>query len=247
MSIFDKVIESLEAWPKPRQDGRQIVIPTFSLYPSSSIIELHIEGGAESVVVSDGGGAFDEIDGSGEYTFDAFRVMAAVVKKQGFSVNKNGWICSPRIPYSELPTIIACTATISKDASDHLLNRFKPNKKRDYRFELKKQLLLRFNDNVRTKVKLVGASNKPHIFDFSIPIASGGKLIIDAVTRDANSINSAVVSHLDLAHAEQEKIQQRIIYDDGDEWNSSDLSLLSVGAKTVSFSQAQAVIGKIAA
>ncbi len=247
MSILETVQESLGSWPKPRLEGVCVIVPTFCLYPSSALIEVVIEGGTQTATVSDGGGAFDEIDGAGDYRFDTFRVLRGFAKKQGLRVNDAGGLYASRVPYSQLPAMIAIVSTASKEAAHHLLNRFKPRTRRDFRKELKSQLEMRFRDHLLTEMHLSGASNKRHKFDYAVPLPGGRQLILDAVLPDSNSINSAVVAHMDLRQVSRDDIEQRIIYDESDAWKSSDLTLLTAGAKPISYSHIGATLDRMAA
>jgi hypothetical protein len=94
--------------------------------------------------------------------------------------------------------------------------------------------------------RIVGASNKPHKFSNVISFPNGKKLIVDAVARDASSINARVVANFDVKSANDPSIEQRIVYDDGERWSPADLSLLQMGATPVPYSRARDVIRRVA-
>jgi hypothetical protein len=94
---------------------------------------------------------------------------------------------------------------------------------------------------------VIGKSNKPHKFDNLVRLGRDRQLILDVVTREASSINAALVAHLDVKNAEYDKIEQRIIYDDDDKWSAADLNLLKLGATPVPFSRAAEVLERLAA
>ena len=88
---------------------------------------------------------------------------------------------------------------------------------------------------------------KEHKFANVITFRSGARLIVDPVWNDASSINSRVVANLDVKAAKDPKIQQRIVYDDEEAWQPSDLNLLGMGATVVPFSRSYEVIERLAA
>ncbi len=62
--------------------------------------------------------------------------------------------------------------------------------------------------------------------------------MVDAVLPDANSINSHAIAHLDLNQLNDEKIVQRMVYDDDDNWDAADLNLLQMATTLVALSRA---------
>ncbi len=104
-----------------------------------------------------------------------------------------------------------------------------------------------FHDNLKLDAPIIGASNKPHKFNYVIYLSGERKLLIDPAVPEASSINARVVANLDVRMAENPLISQLIVYDDGMKWNASDLNLLQVGAPTVPFSHAEREITRLAA
>lgn len=246
MSFDVEVLASLKTWPQPRIESHRVVVPTMALYPSGSVVEITIEGGSQTAFVSDGGGAFDEIQSANETHTGALRTLRAFANRKHLRTTDDGAIASARVEFSRLPGMIAYVATSSQDAARHLLNRYKPKLLLDFRPDLRRQLHLRFDDRLRIDVSLIGASNKKHRFDYDVPLGGERHLILDAVLPDSNSINSAVVSHLDLRTAGRRDLEQRIVYDDQADWKSSDLALLEVGAPPVSYLRLSDAIARLA-
>jgi hypothetical protein len=104
-----------------------------------------------------------------------------------------------------------------------------------------------FHDNLKQDTPIVGASNKPRKFVYVVYLNGERRLLIDAVTNDAGSINARLVSNLDVRMTKNPLIDQLIVYDDSMKWNSSDLKLLELGAPTVPFSRAEPEIIRRAA
>lgn len=236
--------QSLHRWPKPRVVGSRLIVTTQCFYPSRNLVLAHIEGGESTAIVSDGGGAFNEIDAAGEYGFDPRRVLRAHLKKWNLEVDKKGWIYSGSVEHRHIPSMVAIVANASADAARILLSHVRP-KKRDFRVELDKLLRQRFNGSPHSKQRLIGASNKSHEFDYVIDIGRGRRLVVDAVLPEATSINGTIVAHVDIKNAELDGVVQRIIYDDNEDWKSSDLSLLTVGATPLAFSRTNSAIDRL--
>jgi len=93
---------------------------------------------------------------------------------------------------------------------------------------------------------LVGHSNKPHKFDNIIFLSGSRRLVIDPVVNDRSSINARVVANMDLRAAEYEGLEQRIVFDDRQDWKIEDLNLLQVGAPVIKYSRAEEVIKRLA-
>jgi hypothetical protein len=172
--------------------------------------------------------------------------MQSFAKRKKLYLGRNGWIQTNPVARNLLPSAITNVATASKEAAHHLLDHFRPRVKKDFRIQVR-SVLLSYTKDLATNVPLIGASNRQHKFDFVMPLPQHRRLVIDAVVPDMNSISSAIVSHLDLRQSERSDIEQRIVYDETDSWASSDIQLLSAGARPVAFGHLNEVVAKIAA
>ena len=139
--------------------------------------------------------------------------------------------------------MISIVANASQQAAEHLVAHVRP-KRKDFRVQLHKLIHNKFGASVvdKPKARLVGASNKSHLLDYLIDLGDDRRLAIDAVTPDPSSINAAIVAHMDIRHANIPKLEQRIVYDDVDDWKSSDIALLAVGSRPVQFSHIEPVL-----
>lgn len=72
-------------------------------------------------------------------------------------------------------------------------------------------------------------------------------MLLDAVHNDANAISSAIARNMDVQRLVRHEIEQRIVYDEEEEWRAEDLNLLSLGAKVIPLSEAFAVVARLAA
>jgi hypothetical protein len=60
------------------------------------------------------------------------------------------------------------------------------------------------------------------------------------------AINSRVIANLDVRNTMNPLIDQRIVYDDGEEWSAAELNLLNIGATVVPYSRSHDVIQRVA-
>jgi len=117
---------------------------------------------------------------------------------------------------------------------------------RDFKDMLAKFLKRSFDDRVSHNVIIVGHSNKPHFANI-VSLPNGMRLIVDPAVHDVSSINARVVANLDVIAVNNPLSEQRIIYDDEEDWTPADLNLLQVGATVVPFSRSSEVFARIAA
>ena len=235
MTSVDAVREALADWTEPRPHGEWVVVPTTCAYPSNRTVNVYLLGGSETVRAFDGGGAFDELDGCGEYGFNAFKVLKGFAKDKGISVDDRGWLMSEPVPYADLAGIVPHMANLSVSASSFLISRRHKKKLVDLREEVNKVLVSRFDRNVHRHGHLTGDSTKVHKFDFIVDTEEENRLAIDAALPDPSSVNAVVVRHLDVRAAKPPKVSQLIVYDDRDNWKSEDLAILRTGGRTFAF------------
>ncbi|MBF0332931.1 MAG: hypothetical protein HQL40_04675 [Alphaproteobacteria bacterium] len=237
MTDYGFIAGAVSAWSEPRQVGPYVVVPTFSMYPSNSVVQAYIEGGAGRFVVSDGGGAIDTLLGVGGYKVAGLKLLKDFARLRDLKINTSGWLCSAPAEKETLTSAISIVSDASRAAAEMLIKHFKPVSHSDFRKEIEASLELRFHESFSKRAHFPGASNKTHTYDYSIRLPNGGTFIIDAVVPDAGSINAAVVAHMDLRAANRDDVRQAIVYNDNQEWKSSDLALLSIGAPTIAYTK----------
>lgn len=247
MDLLANVTALLQKASQPYQAGRYAVVPTLLSYPSGKAVQAYVEGGVDSFVVSDGGAAamnYIALGGKGDLATKVLKSSAAAF---GLRATAEGWLHSGRIPAAHLPSFVAIVAEASLHA-DEALRRLvgRQNESHDFKEEVNGELRRDQPRPVVRRKHLLGASNKQHVFDFSVDLGDR-TLVVDAVVPDANSINSAVVSHLDVKQAHNPGVLQLIVYNDRLDWRKSDLALLSVGAPAVPFSGLRSRIERMAA
>jgi hypothetical protein len=95
--------------------------------------------------------------------------------------------------------------------------------------------------------RIIGGSNKEHAFDSIIFMPNGKRIVVDPVVHDMKSINARVVANMDVQRAGYDDLEQRIVYDDSDEWKASEINILQFGATVIPFSKAPRVLSRLAA
>ena len=174
------------------------------------------------------------------------RFLKRLVKPQGLDA-ENGVIFSPRIPLSDVPASILLVANASKEVADWGLANIKFKAVRNFREDLADLLGRHFHDNLKHDFPVIGASNKPHKFSNVILLPHDRRLLVDPAVNEASSINARVVANMDVRMAHNANLLQLIVYDDRENWDSSQLNLLGLGAATVSFGMAEREIMRLAA
>lgn len=225
------------------EDGLRVT--TQCLYPSNKSVAVTIRGN-HSFVISDDAGATLELQSTGFSDTVSERKLKGLVQPQGL-LARDGTIYSPAVTLSAIPAAVMLVANASKEVADWGAEHLKFRVKRNFKAELTALLNRHFHDTLKHDTPILGASNKPHKFGHVIYLAGERRLIIDPVINDPSSINSRVVANMDVKMAADPAISQLIVYDDTVNWASADLKLLELGARTVAFSQAEAVINRLAA
>jgi hypothetical protein len=246
MSILEAVNTALLSWPRAVSAEVGVRVPTHCLYPSNSVVSAFIEGGAQTYIVHDGGGALDQIDSPHVRRANSLKLIGNAVRPYGLSVDSSGRIYSRRVSFEELSGAIVLVANASQLAAHQLLDRAKPAK-RDLKLTLEGILDREFPGRWKKDERIPGASHKIHRFDYAANLRDDRKLLLDFVVPDASSINAALVAHLDVKQEAADNIEQRIVFDDTQPWSSSDISLLRVGARPVPLSNLEASLERLAA
>ncbi len=242
----DQITREIRAWGDPKLMEPYIIIPTFSVYPSNSAVQAFVEGGRDTFIVSDGGGAIKTLLGAGYLGNSGVKMLEDFARGADVKVNHGGWIFHSGVTLKNLASAISLVTEFSREAAEMLIRKFRPQKTFDFRRDLDRVLERRFQDDLRKRGHFVGASNKTHTFDYLIHGNDNQFVIIDAVVPDSSSVNAAVVAHMDVRATHRPDVRQFIVYDGEQGWNSSDLALLTLGAPSVSFQSFERTIGMVA-
>lgn len=228
---------------QPSEDGA--CVATHCLYPSNSWVRVRVRGRADEFVVSDEGGAVEEVTSIGLAFPEAERRIKRIARKQGLKVSK-GRIYSPPVNKEGLHAAIILVANISKEAAHWGVEHMGFPALRNFREELTRLIDRMVGHEIQHDAHLIGASNKEHRFEHVIRLHER-LILIDPVMNDASSINAKVVAHLDLRQTMRANLDQRLVYDDRATWQAADLNLLKVGATPVPFSQMPDVLPRLVA
>jgi len=246
MSLLTYVREAIAEIATVGSHGDAVYVNTLCIYPSNGFVQVMVYGNQSSFTVSDNGGAVNELQAAGVDLTRSDASLSRFVKRHGLTF-RHGEIQSPVCSRAELPSAIALVANASKDLADWLFDNSKIKRNRDIKAIVRSLLQMTFDRNaIKEDGTIVGVSNKPHKFENIIFLSNDRRLIVDPVIRDASSINARVVANMDVRLANLVGVEQRIIYDDEDDWQPEDLNLLQVGATVVPFSQSAGVIRRVA-
>lgn len=228
---------------KSTQDG--VRVPTHCFYPSNSFVQVIVRGGESSFYVSDDGGAIHEIESAGAEIRNPDKLLKNIVIQHGLRIEK-GVIKSDFVSATSIPVVVAAVSNASRECAEFLFHHARIKIQRDIKKLIFDYLYKTFDDRLLKDNVVIGKSNKAHKFSSIVRLTSGRRLIVDPVIYQVNAINSHVIANLDVANAQYPDIDQRIIYDDEENWRTEDLNLLQVGATVVPFSSAPKVIERIA-
>jgi hypothetical protein len=229
-----------------REDGESVRVGTQVLYPSNSAVTVVIRG-KTAFNVTDGGGALDEITGTGRWETPSDRRIEGLIANFGLKVS-NGVIYAPSVKLESLPAAILLVANASKVVAEWAYAHVRFTVPRNFKKDLENILHRHFNESLKNNAEIVGESNKAHRFAHVIYLEHQKKLLVDPVINDASSINARVVANMDVRMRDDPTISQLIVYDDRVPWKSSDLKLLQVGTpNVVPFSASESTIQRMAA
>lgn len=219
-------------------------VVTPCMYPSNGFVQVFVRGGENTFVVSDEGGAIQQIRSAGAELKSFDRMVKPILDQFGMNI-VNGVIRAPECDASRVAYSIAMVSNASKAAADWLFSRIKVKPHDNFKEVVKNYLNVAFAD-VRHEI-IVGSSNKPHKFDNIIHLSDGRRIIVDSVVPDANSVNARFAANMDVRSAGLRNVEQRIVYDDNDDWSVADLNLLQIGAPLIRFSKAPEAFKRLVA
>ena len=236
MNELEFVREALSSFLGVEQSAERVAVATHCLYPSNAGVTVFVSGGPNAAIVSDEGGAIDELSTHNRMVLGPDKFLRRFCRSSGLKAEQ-GKIYSPAVPAEKLHSAVVLVANASAAAAHYGVGHIKLHHRRDLRKELRGILERSFErDRVETDRELVGNSSRPYRFDHVIRINANRLLVIDAVLAEANSINAHAIAHIDLGQVEDENIVQRMVYDDQDEWRSADLNLLQMASTLVPLS-----------
>ena len=245
MNLHDLVLTAVREIVRVVDTDDGVSVTTHCLYPSNGFVQVSVRGGPSEFIVSDEGGAFADIESAGVEIDKPDALVKHLLSRAGMTITR-GVIRSPKVSTDVLPVAIALTANASREVAEWLYAHCRIKRERNFRKIVRDFLRKAYDDRVVDDT-IVGESNKPHKFENVIRSPDGRRLIADPVIHDPSSINARVIANLDVRMAKYEGLEQRIVYDDHQDWSAADLNLLDVGATPVPFSKFPEVIARLAA
>jgi len=236
----DNLQPLLQSLIQCRPYGEGALIDTTCLYPSGKVVQILVQRrGTSHFLVSDAGGAIDELEASGIEVRDAYRVLRAYSRKYGVKA-ESGALFETDVSAEDLPSAVRVVANASQESASRELatHKFRPHRHLEEMFA--EFMQKRFPDQFSTK--LVEGKNRAHLFEYVHERPKQKLLIVDPVLRDASSMNAHIVAHLDVRAADQRKVEQYLVYDDEEEWTSDQLGMLELAAPIVAFRNVEKVL-----
>lgn len=221
-----------------------VLVQTQCLYQGGGVVRVLVRGGEDTFYVSDEGYGVGEIEAAGAHVEDADKLLRHLLRPLGLS-SVGGAITAPACNAKELGYAIASVANASALVADWLFSNMKVRPPINFKESITRLLQTTFPATVHSG-KLTGGSNKEYTFEHIIFLPNDRKMIVDPVIHDMKSISSRVLANIDVRRANHGNVEQRIVYNDADEWSAEDLNLLTLGAISIPFSRAQEVLPRIA-
>jgi hypothetical protein len=221
-----------------------VLVQTQCLYQGGGIVRVLVRGGEGTFYVSDEGYGVGEIEAAGANVDDADKLLRHLLKPLGLS-SAGGVIKAPPCSAKALGYAIASVANASTLVADWLFAHMKVKPPVNFKDSITRLLQMTFPATVHSG-KLTGGSNKEYTFEHIVFLPNNRKMIVDPVVHDMKSISSRVLANIDVRRANHGNVEQRIVYNDADEWSAEDLNLLTLGAISIPFSRAQEVLPRIA-
>jgi len=227
--------EALSQFAVCVDEGGRIAVPTQCLYPSNGVVTVFVTGGPHQCVVSDEGGAIEEINSHGLEIRNPEPYLRPFYLPRGLIVSGSKIHTGP-IPADALATAISLVATTASVAAFFAVRTFKHKARRDLKRELREILEARFSPgHVKEEIHLNGLSGRSYRFEFMVEIGQNRSLVLDSIFPEATAINTRTIAHFDLAQAKNPLFVQRIVYDQADDWTAADMNLLQMAAELVPF------------
>lgn len=242
MSLYETVVSAMGEVSAITQQQDGIRVRTHCLYPTGSFVQVFVRGGTDTFYVSDEGGAVRQIEEAGAELRNVDKLLNSVVRARGLGI-RGGIISTEQCNRESLGVAIALVANTCRDVADWLFENIPVQRQRKFKAIVSE--VLRSAYKVHAEV-IVGESNKAHRFENIVALENDRRLIVDAVAHDPNSISGRVLANIDIRNRHYDDIEQRIVYDDSENWKAEDLNLLQVGAPIIAFSKASSVIGRLA-
>ena len=243
----DEICELVRGWHICEHSKGSIKFNTMVQMPSGSVLFLSVRPAQGRWIVSDRGSAVEEATSAGidrpVYGLNVRRT----IRSNGLAFS-DGQIESPPVDIEMLQQACVAVANTSRDIAESLIMVGRDEKEMGLDRRARSLLVSKFHTWVSAApITVKGESEKAHTFDNALILPDGRKVLIDTVNHHANSINSVVVSNIDVKNLNDETIIQRIVFDPNEPWKNEEIALLKVGAQPVALPKLPKSIEKLAA
>jgi hypothetical protein len=199
--------------------------------PSGGVVHVHIQPRHGELFLHDGGAAFDEL-AMNAVEVRSLRGVRAMLKRDDIVMAEDGRIWCERLPLEKVAVGIAVVADASLRAAAYMMARGFVAKSSPLDTRVRDALHRRYPQG-RPKFAFEG-KNRQHVFDFGAQ-DDDRIVLIDAVTPEPSSINSAIVKAIDARQANS-NVVSLFVFDPEDDWPSASLSMLQLGGRSVELS-----------
>lgn len=244
MNTETHVLEAISIFSTFERVRDALAVHTHCLYPDNSVVTVLVRGSPTyGFMVSDEGRAIDELTAYNREIRNVDRFLAKFCHREGLKAER-GTIRSKRIAATNLASAISFVANASARAVYKGLEVLKVRRPRNLKKELADLLHATFPpQSIRKDVRIQGKSTRAYRFE-SVVDFGPRSLVIDPVTRDPNSINAHAIAHMDIGNLYNPDIQQRLVYDERDDWAAAELNLLRTAATIIPYSKSKEVLGR---
>lgn len=204
-----------------------------TMMPSGMLIYVHMHLRNDTLMMHDGGAAFDELSLNGaecKSTAPVRRLLA----ETNFTLTPEGKILRDGFLPEQVGVGLALVADASQRAAQYMLANSKVRVGQPLDVRVRNTLRQRFPDGMQN-YSFRGAARQ-QTFDFGIE-QNGQVILVDAVSPDMSSVNAAIVKSLDAKQAAGSHARPILVYDETMGWSSEAMNLLAMAGERMSFAR----------
>lgn len=213
----------------PVRDGYRVLADT--MLPSGALIHVHMQMREGHLFMHDDGAAFDELPRVGAELSSAHGVRK-FLSETNFGLTPKGEIFRDKIAMEDVAVGVSLVADASLRAATFMLSRAKVRAGQPLDARVKAALRQRFPGG-SADYRFAGLA-KQQKFDFGMEL-DGQIILVDAVSPDISSVNSAIVKSLDAKGAPNSRVRPILVYDERDHWPSDAMNLLGLAGERMEF------------
>ena len=210
MSVHDAIASALADLNWGRGTGRGLWIAAHRPHPSDAPVRVLVQGRMARFVVSDGGGAVDQVESAGIAFGEAVERLQPLAGRQGLLL-PNGAIRSPRVPVDGPGAAIVRVADASEEAAPRGMTHLRPAATGSFKDGVDRVVAAFRNADLHRSERATGASNKQHPFEYALRPGGGRPILLEAVHDGHASTSATAEDRRRYAPALQEMVRQGMI------------------------------------